>query len=240
MDKNFNPSIVTVIWIERGILFTCINIIERNYIVLFNKKIIINNNKIRYILTKLFPELHFDKFTIHNKKNFYINIRQIAYNQDYIIDYLKNYEDVIKSKHINLIPWYDTNDPMIVYKYDKKINYEVNFINAFVNNFSVYIRSNFKNDVWDVYFENKILHNYAELTGNNIYSVLNYINKKLSNYISYYKAPPFIINNVIKEEIKPNINIIKNKCSEHEKEINNLKNIIEIINTKIKKINEIN
>jgi FtsZ-binding cell division protein ZapB len=261
MDIN-NPSIVTIIWIERGILFTCINIIEHNYLSLFNKKIIVNNSKIKKILKILFPELLFKNFKSHSSKNFYINIRNIVYHQDYIIDYLNNYDTFINSKHINLVPWYDSNDPLIVYKFDKSFDYDVFFIKNFVQHFTIYIRSNFKNDVWDVYLENKILHKYANLSGNNIYKVLNFINHKLSNYLKHYNNQPIIINNIQDLQIKNNDLQIKNNDLQNknndlqnknndlqnknniinlqQNEIANLKNIIKIISSKIKKINNFN
>jgi hypothetical protein len=178
---------INIIWIERGILYTIIYYIIKNYDKIKNKIIIIDNKIYRKILKKLFNNLIFKKYNENKESsnNFYFNVRKINKQQDIIIDYLKNYE-YINANKINLVPWYDMNDVLIVYEYDKKYIKNVDEYNKFIKMFSECKRSNYNNMIWDVYMELKILKLYSDFNKEiNIVYVLNYINKYFkNNYIN--------------------------------------------------------
>jgi hypothetical protein len=211
----------SIIWIERGIIFTLIKIIIRNYSLIKNKVIIIDNVFYRKLMKKLFINLKFSKFTKHNKNNFYINIRNIVYKKDYIIDYVNNYDDFIYTNKINLVPWYDLNDPLVYYKYDNKSKIFITNFKIEQIKFSLYKRHyyNYYNiyEQWDILQEFNILKNYSDNFFSPIINTLNLINNYLTTY--YY------IKNSI--EIKK---IFKN---------NNLSSVINILNKKIINLNEI-
>ena len=76
IDSN-KCSLMSMVWIDRGIILTLIYQLVKNYKSIVNKKIIINNPEYRSFLSILFPDLVFRKYDQHNKNNFYFNIRQI-------------------------------------------------------------------------------------------------------------------------------------------------------------------
>ena len=110
-----NCKLVNIVWIERGIILSLISYIIDNYIKLLEKTIIIDNKNYRHFLSIIFNRLKFKEFTKHKSHYFYFNVRKIIKDQDIIIDYLNNNEFVYADK-INLVPWYDMNDPLIIYE----------------------------------------------------------------------------------------------------------------------------
>ena len=122
-----NCNLVNTIWIDKGIVIILIYYIMKYYNKLKKKIIIIKNYKYINICKILFTKLNFMTYKIHDSNNFYFNIRHIIYNQDIIIDYINNYDNFINTNKINLIPWYDMNDPLITYKYsyNKKKNKKI-------------------------------------------------------------------------------------------------------------------
>ena len=173
---NNNCKIVNIIWVDRGILLSIISFIIDNYTKLLDKIIIINNKRYREFLRIIFNQLEFKRFKTKNKKNFYFNIRKIIVKQDVVIDYLQNYNDIIKTNKINLIPWYDTNDPIILYELtDNKL--QIKKYKKFIKNFGLCRRGNYNNTIWDLLIERYILIKYNKFNYifslDNIFNVLN-------------------------------------------------------------------
>jgi hypothetical protein len=182
INKYENCKIVNIVWIERGILITIIYYILKKYIILLNKIIIINNKKYCKFFKIIFPELKFSIFKKHIDDNFYFNIRKIIKNQDIIIDYLANYYDVINTNKIKLLPWYDMNDPIIVYQYNSKFKIKIKKYKIFINNFSKCHRANYYNKLWDAFIEYSVLNKYVKFNKKlNIYEFLNLINNFLKS-----------------------------------------------------------
>ena len=126
MNTYLNCNTVNIIWTDRGIKLAIMYVIYFYYNKIKHKNIIIFNKNFRNFAKLLFPKLLIFKKvsnTNNNNKNFYFNIRYIIKKQDIFIDYIKNYDNTIFTKKINLIPWYDINDPLIIYFYNKKKNY---------------------------------------------------------------------------------------------------------------------
>lgn len=245
------------VWIDRGIMLTIIYYLTKYYNKIKNKNIIIENKLYRNFAGELFPELLFSKYKKDNPNNFYFNIRKIIKNKDIIIDYLKSYDTTINTKKINVIPWYDANDPIVAYKYNKKYKAKTpySYLN-FMNNFSKCRRENYTNGiVWDVYMENKILKKYSMLKSlvdmQYIYSIFTkYIEK---DHIKDIKQIDPVINN-INNFIFPNEQLIKNYQSkiktmeqslkekpkvEYVKDEENINDLMKLLNDKIKTINSI-
>jgi hypothetical protein len=180
-----NCKIVNIIWIDRGILLSIMSFIIDNYTKLLDKILIINNKPYRNFLRIIFNKLVFSQYKSVNKKNFYFNIRQIIKNQDVIIDYLQNYTDYIYSDKINLIPWYDMNDPIILYEKNKKTNNKLDIekYKLYIKNFSSCRRGNYNNTTWDLLMERYIFIKY------------NKFNYKFSLNYTFNLLNKFILNN---------------------------------------------
>jgi len=177
MDKN-------IIWINRGIIISLIYIILKIYNKLKDKYLIIKQKYIREFLQFLFPKLNF----ISNKKNRYSNesdsdddhkdyydffIRSTpskADNNYIVIDYLSNYNNIIPTDELWLVPYYDDNDPLIMYlyKHDSKDTKYLKTVEQYqiINDFSHNKRNNYKSDIhpdiknWDLFFESSTLARY--------------------------------------------------------------------------------
>ena len=191
---NQDCKMINIVWIERGIILTIIYYILKKYNNLIKKDIIIDNTNYCVFFKKLFPKLNFNKFISHKKNNFYFNIRKIIKNQDIIIDYLINYENIIYTEKISLLPWYDMNDVIIVYEYNKHKKLEISKFKIFIKNFSSCRRGNYNNEIWDLYIENIILKKYILFNKQiNIQYFFNLINTFIkSNYTNTMIDRPII------------------------------------------------
>lgn len=183
MNINY---IYNIIWIDRGILLSVIYCILKYYNKISKKNIIIKNNKYYYFINDLFPELKFSKKKKHNN-NFFFNIRSIIKKKNIIIDYISNYDKYIPARSYDYIPWYDINDPLIIYKYSKK--YKV------LKNSK--LCSNNLNNICDGGLENNIFRILYKLYNKDyINSILNKLNKHLiKNYINTINFNPIYNNN---------------------------------------------
>ena len=199
MLLNYNEcKIINIVWIERGILITIIYYILKKYIMLLNKIIIIDNIKYCKFLKIIFPKLKFNIFNKHNDNNFYFNIRKIIRNQDIIIDYLANYSKIINTKKISLLPWYDMNDPIIIYQFNSKNKIKIKKYKYFIINFSQCKRGNYYNKIWDAFIESTILYKYVKFNKNiNFHYLFNMINNFLKSTYAYTIERPkiYYINN---------------------------------------------
>ena len=186
---NNNCKLVNIIWIDRGIILSIINYITKHYEEVKDKNIIIDVPNYRYCLKTIYPELNIVKFTKHNKENFYFNIRKIIKKQDVIIDYLNNYDEYINTEKLHIIPWYDMNDILIIYKYNKNKKYKLKNYKLFIKDFSLCRRGNYiNNNTWDFFIEKSIYINYVSVFNKNIQNVFNivnyYTNKNYTNTVN--------------------------------------------------------
>ena len=196
---NNQCNMINIVWIDRGIILTIIYYILKKYDILLKKTIIINNLRYINFLKILFPKLKFDKCKKHKSTNFYFNIRNIIKYQDIIIDYLDNYDEIINTNKISLIPWFDMNDILISYEYKASNKLNINNLKIFIKNFSNCRRSNYNQQIWDIFIENYILQKYLSFDKNtNISSFLNFFNNFIkSNYtdtVIYYPKIYYINN----------------------------------------------
>jgi len=187
-----NCKIVNTVWIERGILLMIIYIILKKYNNIKKKDIIINDTRLRNFLQNIFPKLKFYDNTIKSKKKFYFNIRNLVKKQDIIIDYLNNYEDDIPTDKIWLVPYYDLNDPLILYQYDKNKKMDAEEQRTIIRNFSGCNRSNYNGNsiIWDKVFEKTILDKADTYQ---LHSLIKKINNYLqTNYTDTVQIKPVI------------------------------------------------
>ncbi len=242
---NYNCKTVNIVWIERGIILTIIYYIIKYNKKLKNKIIIINNKLYCQFFKILFPKLKFEIYKNHNKSNFYFNIRKIIKEQDIIIDYLSNYNEIINTNKISLIPWYDMNDPLIVYKYDDKKKLNIYQHKFFIKNFSNCKRGNYNGIIWDAIIENNITQKYIYVSNNNYNQFMLLFNNFLkSNYTNTVVEIPkiYYITKSIDNNPKKNIdNNPKENTNNNPKENtdNKIDKILNIITNKIRKVNDI-
>ena len=162
---------------NRSIILAIIYNIVNNYDLLINKNIIIEILKYRKIISKLFPNLNISN-SINNNYNYYFNINNIIKNQDVFIYYLNNYNNLINTDKINLMPWYNSNNPLITFIYNKDHEINIKLYKNFINYFNKNKRS-INNNIWDINKEINILNKYNLIHPNiDIHSILNINNTK--------------------------------------------------------------
>ncbi len=189
-----NCKIVNIVWIERGIILTLIYYIIKYYDKLQTNIIIVDNELYCNFLRTLFPKLSFKMYKEHEDINFYFNIRKIIRQQDIIIDYISNYNNIINTSKISLIPWYDMNDPLIVYKYNSKKKLNINKYKDFIKKFSNCKRGNYNSMMWDSIIENNIIKKYIIFSKNNYNQFIQFLNNFIkSNYTNTIIEKPKII-----------------------------------------------
>jgi hypothetical protein len=224
--QTIKCKLINIVWIERGILLTIIYFILKYYYKLENRVIIVDNIMYCDFLNYIFKNLTFKKFKKHESKNFYFNIRKIIKHQDIIIDYIHNYDEIINTKRLYLVPWYDMNDILVAYKYNKYKYVKIEKYKRFINGFSECRRGLYNNNmIWDMFIEFEIYKKYNRFNSNfKIIDIFNSINNVvISNYTNtverkYYYIPvvnnipiytePKIINiasiqNIVKDKVEP-------------------------------------
>jgi len=247
-DNKIIPNycnIVNIVWIDRGILLGIIYYIIVLYRSIKNKKIIIDNKRYRKILRILFPEFKFIRTTRSimeqdnkkdDKKYFYFNIRKNIKLQDIVIDYLSNYDEYVPGKIFRYLPWYDYNDPLIIYRYSKKYYCKKDMFKI-----PLCVRGNYNGYVWDYYEEHRILNKYIKKYKKyNIESILVLINRYLKKYFTDTVVYKYIYNDNF-HILKDNNNYNDNNNNNYNNNYNN--NDIKIIkpenlDDKIKKLSK--
>lgn len=238
-------KLINIVWPDRGILLSIIITIIKKYNKLLKKIIVINNKRYRKFLRIIFPELKFSKFIKIHTDNFYFNIRSIIIKQDIMIDYLTNYDDVIKTSKIYFSPWYDMNDPLIIYEYNENNDCNVEPYKIFIKKFSLCRRGNYYNGYsWDNIIEMNILNKYINQINNNfnIDTILSLLNKHLSSEYTDTVINRYIIHNstipVSTRTVTPTVRTPKSTTT-LKTTSDNTDDIIDIINDKIVKLNEL-
>lgn len=249
--------LVTITWVDRGILLAIMNYLTKHHENIFNKNIIIQNKLYRDFAVEMFPELKFSEYTNHSSKNFYFNIRKTIRKQDIFIDYLKKYDKGVPTKKLHLLPWYDRNDPLVVYEYDEKHKICPHKYLNFLNNFSRCKRGNyFNNTMWDVFIENSVLKKYNKIKSYAdmnqvykrfyIYASKNYIpDKRFLEPMPEIRAAQTINNFVLMPTNKKEIEAYKNKIKNLEGELEKIpkeehsKFLLNLLNDKLNIINSI-
>ena len=245
---NTNCKLVNIVWIERGIILMIIYFIIQNYKELKNKNIIIENKKVRDFIKSIFYKLTIPNKTSSSSKNFYFNIRKIVKQQDFIIDYINNYDKDIPTDRLWLVPYYDRNDPLIIYKYSKTKKISTKEYKNKISLFSNCQRGNYMNTntYWDILYESTIINKSKNIISSDIYNLLNtYLTSSYTDTVEvkyrnvfqpvYQYIPQYKDREVVKEVVKEKevVNHIEVKNNE------DMKELIGLIDEKIKNVNEI-
>jgi hypothetical protein len=248
LQNNINTTInckpVNIVWIERGILLTIIYFVLKYYDILKYKIIIVDNALYCEFLNYIFKKLIFKKFKKHKSYNFYFNIRKIIKKQDIIIDYIHNYDNTIDTDKLYLVPWYDMNDILVAYKYDKHESVKVKKYKRFIDGFSKCRRGNYNNVIWDMFIEFEIYKKYMNFNRHfNVMDIFNSMNDIIeSNYTNtiekkYYYIP---VENNISTYIQPNMNSVQNNEIVNKNDNNNaVTDLLKIMNNKLKSLGNV-
>jgi len=227
------------IWEEKGIIIGLFSHIIKNHHILKKYTIIINNDLYGSIIKLFFKQLKFKKHINLTQKNpYFINIKNLTVNLPHPTLYINNINNfqVINNDKITLLPWYDKDNPIIMFIYDLQLSGNIQEITEDITYFEKHIRFNKYDspgktktncviDCWDTYYEQKILNKFINLypnyTANQVNEIINYILlypncKPTQQYIPYIQqtAPQYIpvthikeVPKYIKTECKPEIQI---------------------------------
>jgi hypothetical protein len=176
---------------NKGILLALLYFILKKYKHLINLKIKINLSKYQKILKLLFSDL---KFSSSDKDTFNININTKEQG-DLNITYI-NFLDEIKSNKIYIVPWFDGDNPSIMFMKSTKIQ-NINEVNKKIVDWHNCSRTQSYNKFnnYDEFIENNILNKYIKFNNKWSYNdLITYINTSLSNQI--------IVNKTIEKKIE--------------------------------------
>lgn len=180
-----NCKIINRKWEDKGIILGIIQFILMDYQKIMTYNIYLRDSKIRKLVSILFEELKFTKK--RKESNFIIRIRSNK-KGDLIINNINNLNDTIYVKKYYLLPWYDNDNPLIMYNIGKKSQKKKQIKKKFKSitckrgialNKQNYITAKC-GDIWDTRIEYKILSQYCELKQLNIRNVYKLINKYLT------------------------------------------------------------
>lgn len=176
---------------NKGILLALLYFILKKYKHFINLKIKINLSKYQKILKLLFSDL---KFSSSEKDTFNININTKEQG-DLNITYI-NFLEEIKANKIYIVPWFDGDNPLIMFMKSKKIQ-NINEINKKIVDWHNCSRTQPYNKFnnYDEFIENSILNKYIKFNNKWSYNdLITYINTSLSNQI--------IVNKTIEKKIE--------------------------------------
>jgi hypothetical protein len=176
---------------NKGILLALLYFILKKYKHLINLKIKINLSKYQKILKLLFSDL---KFSSSKKDTFKININTKEQG-DLNITYI-NFLEEIKANKIYIVPWFDGDNPLIMFMKSKKIQ-NINEVNKKIVDWHNCSRTQLYNKFnnYDEFIENSILNKYIKFNNKWSYNdLITYINTSLSNQI--------IVNKTIEKQIQ--------------------------------------
>lgn len=196
--NDIKCKIKNIIWENKGIVLSIIRLLLNNYELIKNKTIIIDNKKMRKIIRKLFKKLSVEK--IQNNENnidehyLVFNIKNNIKN-GVIINNLKNLNS-INAKKVILLPFFDPDNPIVMYVHNEKYNIDMDEIKKMINDFNGcdrgkkygkknYITSKCNLRTWDVYAEYKILVEYKNKYGASIDYLYDYISKNIMDDMCY-------------------------------------------------------
>jgi len=183
MDHNLE-------WEDKNIILSLFLYLTLNYKELKDKVIIINHQFFMNIIKEFFFKLtfkHKDDDKYQNKVHIYI--KEISKNSGLYINNIHNFESIYNYK-ISLIPWYDIQNPLIMfYKEKGKQVMDKDDVYKSIIKFNKHLR--YKNynmvglnkyrcsvNVWDSYYEIEIMKKFCLLYGlKNPFYINGYINR---------------------------------------------------------------
>lgn len=241
-------------WENKGIVLGIIYFLLKKNNFLKNKRIIITNKRTRKIMKYLFDDLNIKKIPYQSEDNFYINLKT-SNNDDLIINNLLNFK-VIRAKKVFLLPYYDEDNPIVMFLMDKYSDgQDVEVLKNKINTFTEYERGKtyqkslcISYNCWDTHMEYLILKKYVRLNNylsiSRLYKFISsHIRDDICQEINLKKEIQFvpILAPYEKHYIERCFTLIKDNRNkvEQEKLKNNLSNVLEYITEKIRQTNKL-
>lgn len=245
---------MNIIWENKGIILGIISYLIEYREQFKNNIIIIQNTKFNTIISNLFPDIKI----MDSGSGFKINIKNQK-NHGLIINNLQNLS-TINAKKVRVLPWFDKDNPIVMYVHTKKKIYDKNLFEDDLNIFNKDIRFNPRQpieplyaefigqhcglNIWDTYTEYDILLSYVQYYPNNIFEINQYIDNELGGLRC---EKPVFISVPIKVPVKIPVNVpikvpvevpVKIPIKESY-QYNNINKSIDIITDIIRRINKI-
>jgi len=137
---------------QYGILLSVMHfLLENNN--LKKSTIVIDHKKYRKLLQELFPDFSFAK----NGNGFSINIKN-SNHRDLVINNVNNLNN-IKTDNVHLVPWTESNNPVVMYKYDER--QPSKNVKDMISQFRSFSKDD-DNKGWEGRTENKIIERYIK------------------------------------------------------------------------------
>jgi hypothetical protein len=178
-------NIINIKWEDRGIILGFIYFIAKKYDKMIMKTIYLPDTKLRALMTFLFKDIDF----VSNKKkaDFLIRIRNTKKGH-LNINNINNLPEEISIKKYYLLPWYDNDNPIIMYSTGSKTIKTIDIKKKILKTACErgephgepnYITQKCKN-IWDSQLEFNILSKYCDLY--NIH--IGYVYNLITNYLT--------------------------------------------------------
>lgn len=244
---NSNKITPNIIWEDKGIIIGIFLHLIKHHHNLTSSTIIINNDIYKSIIKYFFTQLKFKK-KVKSKyhHSHFINVK--AHNINGLhINNINNFT-TIHNKKITLLPWYDPDNPIIMFTQSNDIG-DIEHIKDDIHYFEEHIRhlsygrsNKDRNkcvvDIWDTYYELKVLNKYVKLydhLGLDTLMVNTYINDVLTSPNCATVRVPYWISLPPTKEIVPFIVSVKQK----QKDCTINTDLVNVMSNKIKTVNDI-
>ena len=186
--QNNNTYNHLLTWEEKSIILGVIMYLSKHHEKMINKTIIIQDKFYRTIIKKIFDDLMIKKKS-NSVDIFQINIKNNVQN-GLIINNLNNLNK-INNKKVILLPWYNIDNPIVMYKWKPNEIGDIKKFKDDVKKFTKYerqrsyginsiMRTKHNVDMWDTYYEYKIIQ---KLLIPCPYYNVSEINNMINNYL---------------------------------------------------------
>jgi len=196
MYRNNRLQDYNLIWEEKGIVLGIIFYIVENIENI--RDVYIKDHHFLKIIKCVFPNINFHyryKKKDENGLNIFIKTHKIKTNA-LIINNINNIKEIrTKQKNFYLLPWFNVNNPIVMFKYSKKrkeknietIKRKIHEFNHM--RFNTYVDEqlpliNYKCGIvfWDIFTEYQILNAYSEIYRTNINVIYDFLNKYINSF----------------------------------------------------------
>jgi hypothetical protein len=231
-----------MIFENRGVILGIMSFILSKINKIKKKGLVISDTKCRYIIGILFPDIPIHLFSLNHEYQFHL----FEEATDGMIIHHLHQIPIIHAKKVMILPWYDINNPIIMYRYHSKKIYKKEKLLSNLEEFNKHQRFHFypanRNPMficglrtWDSFMESQIIYTYLSWYPNNPKNILKFLSEQVGgfycyqDYVYYSQFIPLIIPRIIYYPKNTN-NIEKEKA---------LLKLMELIGKKLEIINNI-
>lgn len=187
-----------IIWENRGIALGIMSYLLKRHETMKDRRIVIGNDKMRRAMRVLFGDLSFAKFG----RGFKVNIKNDR-RAGLVINNLNNLSRINASRAV-VLPWYDPDNPMVMFRHRKNKRYDIDALRNSARRFSQrerfanygppnYFEQKYSLPIWDGRAEYAILSEYASRYSANLDLVYQFMDREFGGPRSgrtEYRAVP--------------------------------------------------